>query len=160
MDNGNVGRGNTDAYNFERSMAEAPNFNPENLPTPDQLEADPTSGEIGVNPNEAGVYLDPSLLGASTMNAVKYDNLNPALGEVVDEGQVGMKSLTEEQIIGTDVNASKFQKNGVSKELEVKLDSLKKEPNLYKKSVDFMMEAKKSLSVSFADRQYLLGGDK
>jgi hypothetical protein len=48
----------------------------------------------------------------------------------------------------------------VSKELEQKLDNLKKEPNLYKQSVDFMLEAKKSLSSSFADRKYLVGGQK
>ena len=161
MDNGNVGRGNLNAPDFERSMAEAPRFNPENLPVPEQMEADQNSGEVGINPNEAGLYLDPSLLGASTMNAVTYgEQANSALGEVVDEGQVGMKSLTESQVAGTDIDVSKFQKNGVSKELENRLDDLKKEPNLYKQSVGFMMEAKKSLSASFADRQYLLGGNK
>ncbi len=165
MDNGNVGPGNVNAGNFARSMTEAPNFNPEVLPVPEQKESDPgqNSENVGINPNasQGGMYLDPSLLGASTVNAVGYDNnLNPALGEVVNEGDAGMKSLSEDQVIGTDVDISKFQKNGVSKELEDKLDNLKNEPNLYKQSVDFMMEAKKSLSSSFADRKYLLGGDK
>ena len=71
-----------------------------------------------------------------------------------------MKSLTESQVAGTDIDVSKFQKNGVSKELENRLDDLKKEPNLYKQSVTFMTEAKKSLSASFADRKYLTGGNK
>lgn len=161
MDNGNGGPGNRVAQDFERSMAEAPKFDPEKLPVPEQQEDDPgINSEIGKNPN-AGMYIDPSMLGNMTVNAAGFDDqLNPALGEVVSEGEVGMKSLTEEQIIGTDIDISKFEKNGVSKELENKLDDLKKEPNLYKQSIDFMLEAKKSLSASFADRKYLLGGDK
>lgn len=152
MDNGNGGPGNVNASNFERSMAEAPTFDPEALPTPETKETEQ-------NP---GIYIDPTMLGNMTVNATGFNNeqLNPALGEVVSEGEVGMKSLSEDQVIGTDVDISKFQKNGVSKELEAKLDNLKKEPNLYKQSVDFMLEAKKSLSASFADRKYLLGGDK
>lgn len=141
------------AQNFERSMAEAPQFDPEALPTPETKETEQ-------NP---GIYIDPSMLGNMTVNAAGMggnEQLNPALGEVVSEGEVGMKSLTEEQVIGTDVDISKFQKNGISKELEEKLDNLKKEPNLYKQSVDFMLEAKKSLSASFADRKYLAGGNK
>jgi hypothetical protein len=164
MDNGNVGPGNRTAQNFERSMSEAPQFNPEILPTPDDKENDPgNSGEVaGNNPNaNSGLYIDPSMLGASTVQAIQFEQpVNPALGEVVDDGVVGPKRLNEEQISGTDVDISKFQKNGVSKELEEKLDNLKKEPNLYKQSIDFMLEAKKSLSSSFADRGYLAGGDK
>ena len=150
MNNGNGGPGNMNAANFERGMAEAPKFDPENLPTPESKE-----GEL--NP---GFYIDPTMLGNMTVNAAGFEQLNPELGEVVTEGEVGMKKLTEDQIIGTDVDISKFQKNGVSKELEDKLDNLKKEPNLYKQSVDFMLEAKKSLSASFADRKYLSGGNK
>ncbi len=139
------------AQNFERSMAEAPQFNPENLPVPEKKETE----------QNAGIYIDPSMLGASTVQAAHLEQpLNPELGEVVTENTVGMKGLTEEQISGTDVDISRFQKNGVSKELEQKLDNLKKEPNLYKQSVDFMLEAKKSLSSSFADRKYLVGGQK
>ena len=152
MDNGNGGPGNMNASNFERSMAEAPKFDPEALPTPENKETEQ-------NP---GIYIDPTMLGSMTVNAAGFNDqkLNPALGEVVSEGEVGMKSLTEAQVIGTDVDISKFQKNGVSKELEEKLDNLKKEPNLYKQSIDFMLEAKKSLSASFADRKYLMGGKK
>lgn len=151
MDKGNGGPGNMNAANFERSMAEAPQFDPESLPTPENREGEP-------NP---GIYIDPTMLGNMTVNAAGFnDQVNPALGEVVSEGEVGMKTLTEDQIVGTDIDISKFQKNGVSKELEEKLDNLKKEPNLYKQSVDFMLEAKKSLSSSFADRKYLAGGMK
>ena len=150
MNNGNGGPGNMNAVNFERGMAEAPKFDPENLPTPESKEGEP-------NP---GFYIDPTMLGNMTVNAAGFEQLNPELGEVVTEGEAGMKKLTEDQVIGTDVDISKFQKNGVSKELEDKLDNLKKEPNLYKQSVDFMLEAKKSLSASFADRKYLSGGNK
>ena len=161
MDNGNVGRGNVNAQNFERAMTEAPKFDPEKLPIPEQKENDPgVNAEASIDVNQ-GAYLDPSLLGASTMNAVRFNSeLNPGLGEVVSEGEVGMKALTEEQVIGTDIDASKFQKNGVSKELEAKLDKIKKEPNLYEQSVQLMMESKKALSSSFADRKYLVGGNK
>lgn len=151
MDNGNGGPGNMNAANFERSMAEAPNFDPEDLPTPENREGEPN----------AGIYIDPAMLGNMTVNAADFEKQpEAALGEVVSEGAVGMKALTEAQVIGTDVDISRFQKNGVSRELETKLDALKKEPNLYKQSVDFMLEAKKSLSSSFADRKYLAGGDK
>ena len=61
---------------------------------------------------------------------------------------------------GTDVDISKFDKDGVTPELEKKLDALKEVSDLYKQSVGFMMEAKKSLSSSFADRAYLAGGKK
>lgn len=150
------------AGNFERSMAEAPNFDPEKLPIPEQKENDPGfNTEVGNNPNaNTGMYIDPSMLGNMTVNATQFGELNPALGEVVSEGEVGMKQLTEDQVIGTDVDISKFQKDGVSPEMEKKLDELKKEPNLYKQSVTFMTEAKKSLSASFADRKYLTGGNK
>lgn len=164
MDNGNGGPGNMNRADFERSMAEAPNFEPEKLPIPEQKENDPgINPEALSNPNtKTGMYIDPSMLGNMTVNAARLgeQQLNPAIGEVVSEGEAGMKKLTEEQVIGTDVDISKFQKNGVSKELEEKLDTLKKEPNLYKQSVDFMLEAKKSLSASFADRKYLTGGSK
>ena len=152
------------AGNFERSMAEAPNFDPERLPTPDQKENDPGfNTEVGNNPNAGvGMYIDPSMLGNMAVNASQYheSELNPAIGEVVSEGEVGMKKLTDEQIIGTDINISKFNKDGVTPELEKKLDDLKNEPNLYEQSVQFMMEAKKSLSSSFADRAYLTGGKR
>ena len=163
MDNGNSGPGNMNANNFERSMAEAPQFNPEKLPIPEQKENDPGMGlEAGNNPNaNTGMYIDPSLLGSMTVSATGLGEQPQAgIGEVVTEGEVGMKKLTEAQVIGTDIDISKFQKDGVSKELEEKLDNLKKETNLYKQSVDFMMEAKKSLSASFADRSYLTGGNK
>ena len=41
MDNGNGGPGNRVAQNFERSMSEAPQFNPEVLPVPENEEKDP-----------------------------------------------------------------------------------------------------------------------
>lgn len=162
MNNGNGGPGNMNAGSFERSMAEAPNFDPEKLPIPEQKESDPGfNTEARKNPNaNTGMYIDPSMLGNMTVNATQFGELNPALGEVVSDGEVGMKKLTEEQVIGTDVDISKFQKDGVSAEMEKKLDELKKEPNLYKQSVTFMTEAKKSLSASFADRKYLTGGNK
>jgi hypothetical protein len=163
MDNGNCGPGNRVAQDFERSMTEVPQFNPETLPTPDDKEKDFGGiGEVvGNNANvNDGIYIDPSMLGASTVQATAHLETMPELGEIVTESNVGMKSLSEAQISGTDVDTSKFQKNGVSKELEQRLDNLKKEPNLYKQSVDFMLEAKKSLASSFADRNYLLGGQK
>lgn len=151
MDNGNGGPGNRVAQNFERSMAEAPQFDPETLPVPEKKETE----------QNTGIYIDPSMLGASTVQAAHLEQpINPELGEVVTENEVGMKSLSEAQISGTDIDMSKFQKNGVSKELETKLDNLKKESNLYKQSVEFMLEAKKSLSSSFTDRKYLAGGNK
>lgn len=163
MDNGNGGPGNRVAQNFERSMSEAPNFNPEILPIPEDKENDPgNNGEVaGNNPNaNNGIYIDPSMLGASTVQAAHLEVNEPGLGDVVTESEVGMKGLSGAQIAGTDIDISKFQKNGVSRELEQRLDNLKKEPNLYKQSVDFMLEAKKSLSSSFADRKYLTGGQK
>ena len=162
MDNGNGGPGNRVAQNFERSMSEAPQFNPEVLPVPENEEKDPgNNGEaFNDNPNAGtGIYIDSSMLGASTVQAAHLEG-EPQLGEVVTENNVGMKSLSESQVSGTDIDISKFQKNGVSKELEQRLDDLKKEPNLYKQSVDFMLEAKKALASSFADRNYLLGGKK
>ena len=154
-----MGPGNVSNQNFERSMSEAPVFNPEILPTPDQKEEDPGRGSESVGDNlntNNGVYIDSSLLGSSTVNATTFDTKKPELGEVVDEGAVGMKGLSDEQVIGTDINVSKFHKNGVSRELAARLDELKNEPNLYKQSVGFMMEAKKSLSSSFDDRRYLM----
>ena len=162
MNNGNGGPGNMNAGNFERSMAEAPNFDPEKLPIPEQKENDPgfnTESENNPNAN-TGMYIDPSMLGNMTVNATQFGELNPTLGEVVSEGEVGMKQLTEAQVVGTDINISKFDKDGVTPELEKKLDALKEVPDLYKQSVGFMMEAKKSLSSSFADRAYLAGGKK
>ena len=163
MDNGNGGPGNRVAQDFERSMSEAPQFNPEVLPIPENEEKDPgNNGEVaGNNPNaNAGFYIDPSMLGASAVQAAHFGGETPGLGEIVTENAVGMKNLSEEQVIGTDVDISKFQKNGVSKELEQRLDDIKKEVNLYQQSIDFMLEAKKSLSASFADRKYLAGGQK
>ena len=163
MDNGNGGPGNRVAQDFERSMSEAPQFNPEVLPIPENEEKDPGNiGErAGNNPNaNAGFYIDPSMLGASVVQAAHFGGEVPGLGEIVTENTVGMKNLSEDQITGTDVDISKFQKNGVSKELEQRLDDIKKEPNLYQQSIDFMLEAKKSLSSSFADRKYLTGGQK
>ena len=161
MDNGNVGPGNMNARNFERSMAEAPHFDPERLPTPEDKEKDPgNAAEMGQDNMNGGVYLDPSMLGASTVNAIQYeDQANPGIGEIVTETEAGMKSLSDEQVLGTDIDVSKFQKNGVSKEMEQRLDEIKKEKNLYRQSVDFMVESKKSLSASFADRGYLRGGN-
>ena len=158
-----MGPGNRSTGDFERSMNEAPQFDPERLPIPEEKEADPGRATENL---ESGIaqtgIIDPSMLGASTMNATNLSEteLKPALGEVVSEGGTGMRALTEDQIIGTDIDISKFQKNGVSKELENRLDEIKKEPNLYQQSVDFMLESKKSLSASFADRGYLSGGSK
>ena len=110
MDNGNGGPGNRVAQDFERSMTEAPKFNPEQLPVPEDKESDPgiRAEEVGNNLNAVNdkIYIDPSMLGASTVQAMQMgEKLDPALGEIVDEGQAGMKSLTEDQIIGTDINA-------------------------------------------------------
>jgi len=153
MNNGNVGPGNVNAQDFERSMAETLQFDPESLPNPESKEKGQEQG--------GAMYLDPSMLGASTVNAMQFgEQKTPELGEVVSEGNVGMKALTEEQVIGTDLNAAKFQKNGVSKEMEQKLDMIKKEKDLYQQSIDFMTTSKESLSTSFADRGYLKGGNK
>ena len=164
MDNGNGGPGNHTGENFERSMTEAPQFTPEMLPTPEDKESDPglkVENPIDNMNRGDGIYIDSSMLGGATMEAMQYgDQLQPGLGEVVSEENGKMKKLTEEQVIGTDIDISKFEKNGVSRELENRLDTLKQETNLYKQSVDFMMEAKKSLSASFSDRKYLTGGEK
>ena len=149
------------AGNFERSMAEAPNFDPEKLPIPEQKENDPGfNTEAENNPNaNTGMYIDPSMLGNMTVNATQFGELNPALGEVVSEGEVGMKQLTEAQVVGTDINISKFNKDGITPELEERLKKIKRlDPR--RQSIEFMMEAKKSLSSSFADRAYLAGGKK
>ena len=65
MDNGNVGRGNNLAQNFERSMTEAPQFNPEILPVPEDKEKDRGNQleDVGNNPNanNNAMYLDPSM---------------------------------------------------------------------------------------------------
>lgn len=151
-----MGPGNVNAQNFERSMAEAPHFNPEALPTPEEKEADP-----GVNPNAGNMYLDPSMLGASTVNATQFEeHAAPGLGEVVSEETATMKALSEDQVLGTDIDVSKFQKNGVTKEMEQRLDRIKKEKNLNLQAREFVKESKKSLSSSFADRNYLAGGKK
>ena len=78
----------------------------------------------------------------------------------MDEAPAGMKALTEDQIIGTDINTSKFAKDGVSNELAKKLDANKKEPNLYRQMLNFVEQSKKSLAESFVDRKYLDGGKK
>lgn len=157
-----MGPGNMNAQNFERSMSEAPQFNPEVLPTPDDKEKDSGGGAEAVGDNmNGGIYLDPSMLGASTMNAAQFgEQANSGLGEVVSEDVTGVKTLSSDEVIGTDIDVSKFEKNGVSKEMEQRLDEIKKEKNLYRQSVDFMTESKKSLAASFSDRNYLTGGDK
>lgn len=166
MNNGNVGPGNNLAQNFERSMTEAPQFNPEFLPEPEDKEKDPGDNleSVGNNPNANNglTYIDPMMLGASTINAAGLDEKVrvAALGEVVDEAPAGMKKLTEDQIIGTDINTSKFAKDGVSNELAKKLDANKKEPNLYRQMLNFVEQSKKSLAESFVDRKYLDGGKK
>lgn len=162
MDNGNGGPGNRVAQDFERSMAEAPKFNPEALPIPEDKEKDLGIGgeSVGNNANvNDGIYIDPSMLGASTVHATHLET-TPELGEVVTESTVGMKKLSEEQITGTDLDISKFQKNGVSKEQEHKLDELKKVADLYEQSIGLAFERKKALATSFADRRYLMGGEQ
>lgn len=164
MNNGNGGPANRIAQGFE-NISDSVDFNPERLQDPNQKEQDPGVNQelVGNNPNQnGGAYLDPSMLGTATVQAMQYGNqeLNPALGQVVSEGETGMKSLSEDQILATETGVMKFQKNGVTKEQEEKLDNLKKEPNLYRQSVDFIKISKQSLSSSFADRAYLTGGGK
>ena len=146
MNNGNGGPGNIAAQGFENISAEAPDFNPNVLPTPDKKEDDPSKQleAVGNNMNQMqSPYLDPSMLGNATVQAAQFGNEQAPVqvGQVVSEGPVGMTTLSEEQILGTDVDISKFQKDGVTKELEEKLDNLKKERNLHKQAVDFMMES-------------------
>ena len=101
MDNGNGGPGNRIGENFERSMAEAPKFDSEVLPTPESKETE----------NNPGVYIDPSMLGNMTVNAAGFnEQIKPALGEVVSESEAGMKALTEAQVIGTDVDIRSFKR--------------------------------------------------
>ena len=155
-----MGPGNMNAGNFERSMAEAPHFDPEKLPTPEDKEKDPgIAAEIGQDNTNGGMYLDPSMLGASTMKATQYEAPAEAgMGEIVSGEAVGMRTLSEEQVLGTDIDISKFQKNGVSKEMEQKLDKIKREKNLYRQAVELALLSKESLASSFADRSYLKGG--
>lgn len=166
MDNGNVGRGNNLAQNFERSMTEAPQFNPEILPVPEDKEKDRGNQleDVGNNPNanNNAMYLDPSMLGASAINAARFgeNEKNPALGEVIDEDSIGMRALTEDQITGADIEISKFSKDGISNELAKKLDENKKVTNLYRQTLNFIEQSKRSLSESFADRRYLSGDEK
>lgn len=166
MDNGNVGRGNNLAQNFERSMTEAPQFNPEILPVPEDKEKDRGNQleDVGNNPNanNNAMYLDPSMLGASAINAARFgeNGKNPALGEVIDEDSIGMRALTEDQITGADIEISKFSKDGISNELAKKLDENKKVTNLYRQTLNFIEQSKRSLSESFADRRYLSGDEK
>ena len=163
MNYGNVGPANMNAQGFEQ-LSDMDQFNPNVLPTPDKKENDPAQASemVGNNMNQMNQmpYIDPAMIGNATVQATQYQEVNPAIGQIVSNGAVGMKSLSEEQIIGTDLNASRFQKDGVSKELEEKLDNLKREPNLYRQSVGFMTESKKALSSSFADRGYLAGGKR
>ena len=164
MDNGNGGPANRIAQGFEH-ISDSVDFNPERLQDPNQKEQDPGVNQetVGNNPNQdAGAYLDPSMLGTATVQAMQYggQELNPALGQVVSEGETGMKALTEDQVLATETGVMRFQKNGVTKEQEEKLDNLKKEKNLYRQSGDFIKISKLSLSSSFADRAYLTGGNK
>lgn len=166
MDCGNAGPGNVNANNFERLGTEAPAFNLNILPTPDQKEQDPGQKQesVGNNTNRDNApYIDPALIGDATIKATAIGNVpieKAKIGEVVSEGAAGLKTLSEDQTLGTDLNSSKFDKNGVSKAQEDRLDWIKKEPNLYKQNIDFMLESKKALSASFADRGYLAGDEK
>ncbi len=166
MDNGNGGPANRINPGFER-LAETTEFNvesksPEILPTPDdQQEKDPYAGleNISDDLNGAPGVIDPTMLGGLSLQADQLgEKKEPGLGEIVDEKSPDLTGLSEEKVLGTDI--SKFQKNGVTKEMEARLDGLKKEDDLYKLSVDFMKASKESLGTSFADRNYLLGGGK
>ena len=165
MDNGNGGGGpaNRISQGFENLSNEV-DFNPERLAVPDMKEQDPGVSQeaVGNNPNEnGGAYLDPSMLGTATVTAMQYGGeLNPALGQVVSEGEVGMKTLSKDQVLATETGISKFQKNGVTREQEQRLDNLKKEKNLYRQSIEFAKVQKQALSSSFSDRAYLMGGIK
>lgn len=163
MDNRNGGPANRVAQGFEH-ISDSVDFNPERLPEPNQQEQDPgvSQESVGNNPNETGASLDPSMLGTATVQAMQYGNqeLNPALGQVVSEGETGLKSLSENEILATETGVMRFQKNGVTKEQEQRLDNLKKEPNLYRQNLEFMKASKQALSSSFADRAYLAGGEK
>jgi hypothetical protein len=128
------------------------------LPIPDKKENDPGNhAESEGDPNaNTGVFLDPSMLGNTAINASMYgETATPALGEVVDEGVAGMKALTEEQVIGTDINISKLQKNGVTREQEDKLDAIKAIPDLHRRQVEENLESKRALSTSFDNRKEL-----
>ena len=163
MDNANGGPANRIPQGFE-NLSDQVDFTPERLQDPNQKEQDPgvSQESVGNNPNQnQNAYLDPSMLGTATVQAMQYGNeLNPALGQVVSEGEVGMKALSEDQILATETGTMKFQKNGVTKEQEEKLDNLKKEPNLYRQNVEFIKTSKQALSSSFADRAYLTGENK
>jgi hypothetical protein len=164
MDNGNGGPGNRVAQNFEQSMSEAPVFNPEMLPTPDDKENDPGLGreaaQDNLNLTNDNPLIDPTLLGASAVQAMQYGAVDAGVGEVVDEGEIGRKALTEEQIQGG-ANTLMFQeKGGVSKETEERLDNLKKKSDLYEMSVSLIEEQKKALATNFQDRRGLMEGRK
>ena len=162
MDNGNGGPANRIAQGFE-TISDQVDFNPERLQDPNQKEQDSRiNKDVLNNPNEENTHLDPSMLGTATVQATQFGNqeLNPALGQVVSEGEAGMKNLTENEVLATETGVMKFQKNGVTKEQEQRLDTLKKEPNLFRQNVEFIKASKQSLSSSFADRAYLAGGDK
>lgn len=154
MDYGNAGPGNRIAQGFER-LSEEQAFNPERLEDPNQKEQDPAMNLEGFNDSSenGAAYTNPGMLGGATVQAVQFGGQTAPLGQIVNEGVAGMKTLTEEQVIGTDI--SKFEKNGVSKEMEEELDKLKTERNLYQQAVKLAILSKKSLSSSFADRSYL-----
>ena len=163
MNNGNGGPANRIAQGFE-NISESVDFNPERLQDPNQKEQDPETNQerVGNNPNtDEEAYLDPSILGTAAVAAAQYGReLNPALGQVVSEGENGMKALSRDQILATEAGVMKFEKNGVTKEQEEKLDNLKREPNLYRQSVEFIKISKQALSSSFSDRAYLAGEAK
>ncbi len=157
MDNGNVGPGNMNANNFERSMSEAPQFNPEYLRDEEQKEAEPGDFETPSDPNADNfAYLDPFMLGNTTVKTMGLDSDPVGIGEVVSEGEAGVKTLTKDQVTGTDIDVSVLRKNGVSNELAARLDDLKKEKDLRKQSVGLMIESKKARYASFPDRANLV----
>ncbi len=161
MDYGNVGPGNRIAQDFER-LSEEQDFNPDKTPERiDQNEQDPAVNSENIEDNlnrDEESYDDSGKLGTVAVRATEFGGETGGLGKIVSEGPAGMKELTESQIIGTDIDISKFDKNGVSKELADRLDNLKKEPDLHKQSVEFVLESKKSLASSFSDRGYLASG--
>ncbi len=111
--------------------------------------------------NVKDIYVDPRLLGGSAVFAseVTEGEKKPGLGEIVDIG----KDVTTTVEVPKDEkrnNFSKLQKNGVSKLLKQRLDEIKQIKNLRQQSIDFMMESKKSLGESFADREYFVNNEK
>ena len=148
MDNGNGGPGNYVAQNFEGAMSEAPKFNPEQLPTPEDRE----KGGMENGSENVISLVDPSLLGASALEAMNHNNFgsseNAGVGEIVDEG-VNTRLSTEgegsRKIIGAIFNPNG---NGVTEEAGKEIDKIKTERDLFRQA-EKLIELKE-----YAERSY------